>query len=393
MKYNSRLIFKVEQQDIVCFLLAILPISASYKFFDFNIGLGTALIGIFSIYSVLSILSSKTIIIPLFILVQYCYFIIRKLGYYTDITLLLASLISMFTICQGKINHSKLRNIIEIIALINSFLLFIQVFFHYIAGVNINYIIINWLNESSQVGSNTGSLYRPSALFLEPAHFAQYCSIALLSTLFPITGKRVKYVRAFLISAGILLTTSGIGIVLSVGILGWYILFTKRKNGSKIIYLFFGILSATIAGIILYQIPFIKLSITRIFGKVDGYNALSGRLWAWNVTIKKMTGHTLIFGYGTDRFFDGYLTGLMQIIMNYGIIGLILLILSFLYAINKNHNNFIFLGSIIYLGLIIVADVVSVYSMVFYTGIIYTGIMDKKQNIIKTTVLNQLVEI
>ena len=81
----------------------------------------------------------------------------------------------------------------------------------------------------------------------------------------------------------------------------------------------------------------------------------------------------------------------MQIIMNYGIIGLFLLILSFLYAINKNHSNFIFLGSIIYLGLMTVADVVSVYSMVFYTGIIYSGIMEKNQNMIKSKVTSQLV--
>ena len=370
-RVDSKYHFNV--QWAYCLLVSILPIAANYSFFGLDIGMGTFIIAVAGMMSLLY-LGRRRRISPGPLLLMYLYFMVRKIGQSsTDLILLGFALINMVRICKSDTDAPKLKRIVEDIAILNTFLVAFQVALYYATGIDLVFVNPAWLNESATLGINSGSLYRAAGMFLEPAHFSQYCSMGLLFALFPLDGQKADLKRAMLIAAGCVLTTSGIGIALVVGILGWYILFTKRRAGSRITHLLLGCFAAVLAFVALMQVEAFRLALQRVFGEVDGYNAMSGRLWAWDVTVKKMQGFDLLFGYGTDSFFEGYLTGLMHLIMEYGIIGTALLAFALVYAIAKAGGNFVTCGSIIYLGLLVVADVSSVYAMVFFMGLVYSS--------------------
>lgn len=62
---------------------------------------------------------------------------------------------------------------------------------------------------------NFHNIYRPSSIFIEPAHFSQYVSLALLMELFPLNRKKDQlnstYYRAIVITFALMLSGSAIG--------------------------------------------------------------------------------------------------------------------------------------------------------------------------------------
>lgn len=368
---GKNMIIRIDLQDIYALTIASLPILGLYGFLGFSFGLGVVLISFTGLISVFFFVNSRNkgmSILP--ILITYLYFIIRKQGQYTDQLLLIMALINITGFCYSGLNSSKIKKFILYIAMLNVLLVIIQTVLHYSVGYNMSFINESFLKDGVNAGTFGGTLFRPSGLFLEPAHFSEYCLMALVSLLFPEEEKKPNLMTAFFISIGCLLTTSGIGIFYVAAIWGWFVLFTKRKSGTRILYLLLWSILGLIIIVILIQIPFFRLAIQRVFGKVDGYNAINGRLWAWDSVIGKMEGAVLIWGYGSSAFFKGYMTGLMQIIVQYGLAGVVIFTIPFIYCSIHARTNYVILSSLTYCSLMIVANLSSVYSMVFYSGIV-----------------------
>lgn len=370
---EEKLIIRFSIKNIHTLIIALVPILGLYRFLGFDIGLGVILVSITGAITIFRLMTSGKAELSFgLIVITYLYYIIRKSGYYSDQLFLIMAMINIVGFCFNSIDSVKLRKYIEAVAMINSFLVILQAFSHYVLGFNLILVNETLLNEGVQLASINGTLYRPSALFLEPAHFAEYCAIALISVLFPNDNGRAKLKKAVFITIGCLLTTSGIGIAIVLGIFGWYVLFTRRKHRTKIIYLVLWAFIIAIVAVFLFQIPFFRLAIQRVFGEVDGYNAFRGRFWAWDIVIGQMKGSTLLWGYGSPDFFKGYMTGIMQIIVQYGVAGLILFSFLFLYVSLKGRTNYIVIGSVVYCGMMIVANLTSAYSMIFYTSVVYS---------------------
>lgn len=116
---------------------------------------------------------------------------------------------------------------------------------------------------------------------------------------------------------------------------------------------------------------FFSNAIQRIFGEVDGYNAIWGRTLFWNSTIGQMSGDNLIWRYGSSMLPSNYMTGLMEVIYFYGYVGLVLLGFALLCAGIQNRKNRMSVGlCFAYEGLIVIANLFRFISLTLWLSVI-----------------------
>ena len=82
------------------------------------------------------------------------------------------------------------------------------------------------------------------------------------------------------------------------------------------------------------------------------------------------------FGYGGEIDYALYLTGFFSIVFKYGVVGVILLSLSFIALAMRGRTNFTSCACVIYLGLLFVCKLTDIYSLVFYFSLIVVGVLN-----------------
>lgn len=221
--------------------------------------------------------------------------------------------------------------------------LIIQYIGHYIFDTHIRYFITAFLNEDNVTSLNLTGMsngrYRPSAFFLEPSHLAAYIIPVILILLFENKTDRKNINTALFLSIGIVLSTSGMGIVLVL--LMWIVYYisvigkgTKRSiiNGLLFIASF-----VFIVLVLYFNVEIFRYSIQRIFVADSGkiYNALEGRTAGGALIVSKMKKWELIFGMEESADSSLYLSGLYRVLIQEGIIGTLLFNIVFLYQAIK----------------------------------------------------------
>ena len=367
-------------ESIYHFCIALMPVLYLFRVPVLNISLGTILLIVFIPHSLVYVLSGLTKVrrfamIPF--LVFYVYLIARTKGNLNNFLLCVATVINLWGIYCGSIKTERIRKIIECAALIFAALVFFQTLCYYALGMKLKMLpkaLILDIFQESYVFRNDPGMYRPSAIFLEPSHFAQYCCFALISVLFPVEGK-ANLKKAAIIAAGCVLTTSGMGMAVTAGIIVWYVLFTKQYPEKKLLTIIGGFAAAVMAFVVLMQIPFFKTAVQRVFSTVDGYNAIQGRTRHISDAIGTMSGKTLLFGYGGNAEYPYYLAGLPDTIFKYGIIGTVLELMCFAWLMLEKGQNYVLCTSISFLALFCVAHLTSFYIQVFYFGLIIADVV------------------
>lgn len=369
----------LKDNRLYTFFLAILPVIMMYRFPLVGMGMSTVLIAgtmVFAGIVFLSQLKDFSEIYLITFILYFVYAITKSDG--STILLCIAILVHFLAISLGAIDVQYLRKIIENIALIASIAVILQFCYHTLSGNHIPMINIDWcLSEMEQYRSSiltgigrTEAIYRPSAFFLEPSHLANYASVAIVSCL--LMGDP-KYIKAAVISLGVICTTSGMGIVMVGGI--WAIfpfIATKKIDNTKVkrIMVLAGLFLITLA--VLSQMSFFQNALNRITGSTEysssQYNAIWGRTLYWKIYITPMTGNDLLFGYGSASLPDVYFTGLMRVIYSYGVTGVGLLYLSLLTLLIKSKNNGCKLLVLLYGGLLPFANLTGFITMIFYLG-------------------------
>lgn len=340
-----------------------------------SISLGTVILIAYiprSALYVITRIKKKTRIKVYVFFVFYVYLILRSDGNLSRIVLCLASFIILYGDIKGLIKASKIRKIIEVFAIINVCLLLIQIVGYYILHIRIQFIPRSLIYEEYQnayVFRDDGGLYRPSALFLEPSHFSQYCIFALISSFFPLQGK-ANLKKALVIAGGCILTTSGMGIALTFGVMAWYIILNKQNISMKILTISMSIILLGVGILILSRMTFFQTALQRVFSSVDGYNAISGRTHNWDDAIGQMKGLTYLFGYGDSKTYEWYLTGLADTIYKYGLICVVLEAMCFFHLLRKKRDNFVWCCSVVFMILFCVAHITNFVAQVFYFGIL-----------------------
>lgn len=363
---------RINIQIIYSGILALLPILMYVNVPGVNLGLGTVLLIAFSPYALFRSIKFRKEIreLPFFLVLGYI--LVRSMDEIASVIFVVLILIHIHGALNNSIDIGVVRKVMQAVAVLGTYCVIIQLAFYYVLGIRFSFLPSFLVAEEFQYYYSTaiGSIYRPSAFFLEPSHYAQYICISLLFTFFPENAGKVEKNKVFWIILGCLLTTSGMGIVLCIGVCGWYLLFNRMRAGKKIIYIAIGFFVAIIAFVLLMQVPFFALSVQRIFGEVDGYNAIEGRTWLWEGYIGAMSAGEKIIGRGVSNIPEGYMTGVMHMIYCYGYIGLSLLVSVYVYLFIKTRSTVSRCLCVMYIGMLMVANLVGYIYLMFWICII-----------------------
>ena len=284
---------------------------------------------------------------------------------------------------KNLINEKILFGIMSAVSIIAGFIIVAQILSYYVFGYTIRPYIPS-LYEKSIVenyydvifaGSNHGKMYRPSAFFLEPSHFSEYSFMALLWNLFGNKWKNGLKIAA-IISLGILLTRSGMGIAMvAVAWAIYYIIGLDLKKNENIVNAVLVAIVCVFVIIVCLKMPFFQSAVNRVSSTEGDYNAISGRLFWWNYYFGPLSLTQLVMGCGYNAVeMDKYMTGFMKLLYCSGIIGVILFYSALFQHVKKN-NEFKNIAIIFYSVLCFFAGLTSVMYLVFY----FTIIFSKKQ--------------
>ncbi len=323
-------------QTIIMVLIGLIPIFVPYGS-SYSIATIIALFCSIVIFICLPfIVKEKSILICIPILLI-SFFLLHGFSLSHFISWFLVIVLCLFFL-SAKQKFKVLSKTVKYCSCVCAIVILIQVIVHYLFNFHIPFIISNLCipeiegtyYEAIENGFD-GKLYRPSALFVEPAAFSQYCIVGLVMFMFD-KGSIKSLTWSIVISLGIVCSTSGLGIVMValawIGYIGANV-FLGNKKARKF---FLIILLATIIAIVVaYNVlaP-LKSAIDRI---VNG-EAISGRIKGWAKYFTSFSGLDFMIGKGSSSLpANTYLTGMMQVIWAVGIFGLILFIVFFILAL------------------------------------------------------------
>lgn len=360
---------------LYAYYLIILPLVSIYRLPGASIALATVLTLIMALYAIVILIKRKVKVNMLILLpfVLYILYIMTKST--QQFTLLCVMvLIHILAICTGILNVRSFRNGIVHVSIIASVLVIAQQVVHIVSGGHIPLFIGSLLTDGmyekyrlALITGMSNGMYRPSAFFLEPSHFTQYCMIGLGSSLFHKQNFRIP----LLITLGILATTSGMGVVTVFFLWLWWGLNNKKTtmNGSFFLRVFAIFLSLIIGYFILDNISITHNAIARF--TVDSNvadNAITGRLFWWDTYFGNASFSDYIEGYGLESLPDEkYFTGFMKQLYCYGIIGISLLFVFLIIIISISDK----LGkglSMLYTGLVFFSELTGYFWMIFFFG-------------------------
>lgn len=213
-----------------------------------------------------------------------------------------------------------MRNIIWL----NLCFLLIQVLFFIFYNVKILNPLIYIVNNDLYINSTMqmGEFLRPSGFFLEPSFFVHYCYIYFCYLLFKKEVDRKERFDSIFLPLGLLLTGSGLGLLVFIAFSSIFCFKITHKNVMKTFLLLIVLLLIFFA---LYRLPFIQMILERISSSAVSYggNAFWGRVAAGYDYYLQLPLINQIFGCGFGNVpMNCYFNGLSYILTTIGIFGL-----------------------------------------------------------------------
>ena len=217
-------------------------------------------------------------------------------------------------------------------------------------------------------GFAVSSSFRPSGLFLEPAHMAQYCLPFLLWQAFDPLKSDNRFLFLFIVSFGIVLTGSGMGVFGVVAILLAYCIKGLGKNA----LLIFAIVALTLVSLFALQTDFIQSVLERLFtaNASGGGNAFEARIGnGMDIYYTKDIAEQL-FGSGFGNVPASYTSGFEYVLNTLGIVGVVLLAGASIFVIARS-ETWGKLLILLYIVLMIGAQVFTAATFTFYYLLAY----------------------
>lgn len=201
--------------------------------------------------------------------------------------------------------------------------------FHYdLAGYFPKWIAVEgYMNRASNLA--TGQ-FRPTSVFFEPAHYFEYVSIAIV--IFLLYSKdRLAMAKAVYITMGVILSTSGQGIVFTAFIWGVWILKSMKKMTTKRAVSLFAALILFIAAVFYFLYSQSgSQAIARLLSPGESF-ILSGRSDGY-VQLKALTVLERIFGRGYGNYTSVFFSSWSFNLYCLGIIGTAIILLIYIYC-------------------------------------------------------------
>ena len=302
--------------------------------------------------------------------------------------------IVVISIAIGCWNNKYFIHIATTISIIASMCIILQYLSYYIFNKHIQMVPTSLLlDRSSQwiLAAKTGRasitgratrFYRPSAFFLEPSHMFIYMFMPLVLLMFsPDFGERERR-YSILISIGMIFSTSGMGILTTIGL--WLLFFGKKKNNNRKFSISkllqpksLLLLIAFLVGLLIlcFEVPFFQNSIIRIFGSSRDYtNAIAGRVESGNKLIRGLSGMDFLFGVSDSLSGITYnMSGFNATMYQYGILGTIISYMFYVIGLCKLRNQYFWICTIIIILSFFSAHTHSTFFMIYSTFVIVEG--------------------
>ncbi len=304
-------------------------------------------------------------------------------------------------VASGCINRIYFVKIASVVAASASILLLLQYVCFYMLGFHLQLIPTNLLlleSEQWVLGAQTGmagitgqynSFYRPSAFFLEPSHLFIYVMPLLCMLLLAPDMRPWRLQLALLLTAGIFLSTSGMGIGVGTGL--WMLyggMYRGNGNIPRITKLFTPtniiiVVTVMLALVLFYcNVAFFNQSINRILGiDSDETDAISGRVRLASEFAKTLTGSALWFGMkdslGEVEF---NLSGYYATLFKYGIIGTFLSYVFYAQSLLKLKAQYFWLSFVIILISFFTAHTHGTFYMLYFVVILMAGYHEKNRS-------------
>jgi hypothetical protein len=356
-------------------VIALLPAIAHFVVPFTGYGWATILLGLFAPYAMFCFFKKPHITLAaFFIIVLIAYNIARSYTSGRAVFLQIIVLIHVLAAFSNSLDVRLFRKTLEVVAIFSAWIVIVQSILYFGLHIKTQLLIRSFITAENQYyidNALRATNFRPRAFFLEPSHYAQYCIVGILSLLFPerdIAGRN-NLKLAVIATIGVVLTRSGMGLVMCFGAFGWYALFSNRKDRNRLLKTIGVITLFIILTIILVQIPFVNGIIQRIISTDDvGYNAIDGRLIFWNRYVGHMTPDEMVYGLGKsiDTVTSDYMTGLMSTIYQFGIVGVALNAIVVLLLTFHGKHNFTICCGFVFAALFCFANVTGFFRMIFW---------------------------
>lgn len=184
--------------------------------------------------------------------------------------------------------------------------------------------LLTGVMSTSYVQLSQGSLFRPSGLFAEPSHYAQYVLPVLAGLLFTHFGFHKKKLAIVLLCAGLLASGSGMGIVGLFALMAIYLLANAKK---RILHFLYGIVFLFAAFLLFTGTDFGTGVFDRLLtdGSAVGGNAVLARVgWGYEEFLSHGPVELMLgSGYGNVGEFT-YQSGIEYALNAVGVVGLAL---------------------------------------------------------------------
>ncbi len=377
---------KLNEEKFFSLLLALSPFLINYNIPILNINITFLIYMILALFAFLNIIMndvgiflkkiksftcSPLMVVMLLYIIFETFYVENPIGLVDtlmQVFLLYIQLFGFIWFFSYASNRVKYKNYVVNIALFMSFIVFIQYVLYYLFGylpggdtrtalIPFNALFSDSVIETSKQGMVINGFFRPSAMFLEPAHFSAYCSLGLVVQVF--AERKIGW-KSIIISLAICMTTSGMGIA-SVGVICvMYVFFDfQALKKTKIQRAFFITIVLSFIFVFFYfNFTFFRNAISRFFG-TD--NALSGRL-SGRLFIDELQGKSRMFGVGYKNFtkFENvsyFFSALTELMYCQGMVGTIIFSVFYIAGLikiylskNQEHTTAMVIGAIFFIG-------------------------------------------
>lgn len=384
-----------EMLDYVCaIILALVPILQHYRSVLYNAALTllVVLVPYLLVRAYFSVKGTdiKTIlkrISPVLIMVGY--FVYRVVDHGTSVEEFGQSgvlALYLLTAALGCIKIDKMCKAATMVSIAASLCLIVQYISFYLFEHHIQLVPTSLLLPMADqwiLGAQTGlagitgrlsDFYRPSAFFLEPSHLYIYAFPHLLLSLFGGKATKKRLTVSILISLGMILCTSGMGMAVVVG--AWVLFFAlyDEKSGTFALRNVFCRRNLLLIGIMLVAavlaflfIPSVNRTVTRIFVTKTGTTAITGRISKALESLKDLTITQWIFGVQDTTHNISYnVPGLIGALLRHGLIGMLLSVELYIVGLFKGELPYKLVAAVVLITSIFSAHTHSTIGMLYY---------------------------
>lgn len=330
------------------------------------------------------------------------FFIYRSLIHDINIKNILYNIVLLIlyvSAIYGCINIRHYLYISSQVALLASVLVVVQTIFYYLFHKHIvlapTFLFTqeadSWvmLAKTGLIGvtGRIGNLYRPSAFFMEPSHMFLYLFPQLFLTVLSPESNKFKIRRAFIYSLGMVLCTSGMGIVVTVGAWGLYYAMSNGKQNKLRLRNLFRPRNIIFVSVFLWGILFAFVSVSTFresilrFLDFSDSGAIAGRTRLARSLLKTLEGKRLLFGVSNTTEGIGFnMAGYAATLYKFGIVGIILSYWTYVYGLIHLKQQYWWISFIVIAISFFSAQTHGTFYMMYYSFIILEGLYNVNRN-------------